>query len=191
MSEEAKNPATPMPLPVGFVEKLPEEVAVIDKKKEKAAEKKAERQAIARLHQQFNGAVMRVRIRKQGEAAAMMEKVGLRKVGYGLYYAGGYNADEIIARIEEQIEKLQAQGVPASDELAVELRKVQVQLNAQIIQLGDSHIEATKEAAPKNAAPVHMVFPAGQPVVVATGKATDIGVGNGTEKHLTNGGAGT
>lgn len=173
------------PLPVGFVEKPPENVAVIDKKKEKAAEKKA----IARLHQQFNGAVMRVRLRKQGEAAAMMEKVGLRRVGYGLYYAGGYNADEIIARIEEQIDKLQEQGSEAANELAVELRKVQVQLNAQIIQLGDSHIEAMKEAAPKNAPPVHMVFPAGQPIMVAAGKLTDGSAG--TEKHLTGNDGGT
>lgn len=181
MSEEAQNLT---PLPVGFVEKPPEDVAVIDKKKEKATEKKA----IARLHQQFNGAVMRVRIRKQGEAAAVMEKVGLRKVGYGLYYASGYNADEIIARIEEQIEHYQGKG---SDDVVVELRKAQITLNAQLIKLGDSHIEATKEAAPKNAGQVHVAFPAGQAIMVASGKPTDNAIGNGTEKHLTESGSGT
>lgn len=190
MSEEAQK----QPLPVGFVEKPPEDVAVINKKKEKEREKAAEKKAITRLHQQFNGAVMRVRLRKQGEAAAVMEKVGLRKVGYGLYYASGYNADEIIARIEEQIEHYMAKNSGSADEIVVELRKAQIALNAQLIQLGDSHIEATKEAAAKGAAPVHVVFPAGQPIMVATGthgKVTDCTVGIGTEKHLTGGSNGT
>lgn len=190
MTEETKETeAKAAPMPVTFVEKPAESVAVIDKeaeKKARAAEKAAERKAMARLRQQFNGVIMRVRIKNHGDAADAMERVGLRKMGYGYYYAGGYNADEIIARIEEQIEHYMAKG---SDDVVVELRKAQIALNAQIIQLGDSHIEATKEAASRGAQHVHVAFPAGQPVVVATGKGsdtTDSSMGN-TEKLLTNG----
>ena len=173
-------------LPVTFEEKPAEEVA-IDKKKAKAAEQKA----IAQLFQSFGGKVIRVKMKLLNNAGVDLNKYGLKNIGTGKVFFTGEKAEEGIEKLEADIEAFKKASPAVDPKVIVELRRAQIEYTRLMLETGQSYLEASKEAAPKNPPQVHVAFPAGQAIMVATGKVTESTVGNGTEKHLTNGDGGT
>lgn len=125
--------------------------------------KKAEDKAIAKLHQQFNGRVMRVKTRLLANAGVEIEKYGIRRIGHGRVFFGGENADGMFSKIEDDIEKFMAADPPVNPEVIAELRTLQLRANRQIIETGKLHLEAAREAAAAGTRGLHMTFPVGQP----------------------------
>lgn len=138
-------------LPVGFsADAPPQEVAVVpDKKALAKAAKAAEDKEIARIRQQFNTRTMRVKTKLLADAGVEIRNWGVKETGHGMLYFGGDNADRAIAAIEEDVRKVQESGGQKAAEAIAELRKIQLRFNAQIIQVGQSHLEAAKEAGDK------------------------------------------
>lgn len=157
----------------------------IDKKALAKAAKAAEAKEIARIRQQYNTNTMRVRTSLLAKAGIEVNRWGVKEAGHGMLYFGGDNADRAFAAIEEDIRKLQDGNQPKAAEAIAELRKIQLRFNAQIIQVGQSHLEAAKEVGSRGgASDMRIAFPAGQPVVVAVSSKPSV---NDKEKALTEG----
>lgn len=158
--------------------------------------KKAEDKAIARMHQQFNGRVMRVKTKLLSEAGVQIEKYGIRRIGHGRVFFGGENADGMFSKIDDDIEKFMAADPPVNPEVITELRTLQLRANRQIIETGKLHLEAAKEAAAAGNRGLQIAFPQGQPgqsvkvAIVQEGEEPKA-LGNDKEKTLTQGEAST
>jgi hypothetical protein len=159
MNEEHK-------LPVAFKQESSQEVAVVDKKALAKAAKAAEEKEIAKIHQQFNGRVMRVKTRLLAQVGIDIERWGAKKIGHGRLHCAGDNADRAIAAIQEDIDRLLAQNPDTNPAVLAELRAVQWRFNKQIIEVGQLHLDAAKDVAAKGLN-TNISFPAGQQVVVA------------------------
>lgn len=184
MSEESKET-----LPVNFESDDQQQVQVIDK----AALKKAERKQMAKVYEQFNGRVMRLKMRLLAKNGAETEKLGVKHMGHGWVNLGGDFADRYIEIVEDQIGRLEARTPPVDPRAIVELRRLQLNYNKQILETGKLHLEAVKEAAGAAEKGLHIAFPAGQPVkvaIVSDGAALSGGV-NDKEKQLTDETTGT
>ena len=176
-----EGPKKPELLEVGFPEQPTEEIP-IDKKALVKAAKAAEEKEIARVRQQFNVRTMRVKTKLLADAGVEIEKWGVKNQGHGRLYCAGGIADKAIAAIEEEITRLSTSDAPKAAEVIAHLRMVQWRFNKQIIEVGQSHLEAAKEASSRGgSSDMRIAFPAGQPVVVAVSPV------NATEKALTQG----
>jgi len=171
-------------LPVKHVEEPPQEVALIpDKKAEEKAAKAREQKELAQIRQQFNSRTMKVKTRLLAEAGIEIEKWGVKKIGHGRIHCAGDNADKAIAAIQEDIDRLVAENPKVNPMVLAELRGYQWRFNKQIIEVGQLHLDAAKEAGTKTTSDMRIAFPAGQPVFVAVSPAT-VNV-NDKEKALT------
>lgn len=180
MSEETKDP-----LPINFESDDAQSVQVVDK----AALKKAERKQMARVYEQFNGRVMRLKMKLLAKNGAETEKLGVKNMGHGWVNLGGDFADRYIEIVEDQIGRLEQRTPPVDPRAIVELRRLQLHYNKQILETGKLHLEAAKEAAGAAEKGLHIAFPAGQPVKVAVMQdgvpaVADV---NDKEKRLTGG----
>ena len=175
----------PEPLPVTHVEEPPQEVE-IDKKALAKAAKLAEEKEIAQIRQQFNTRTMKVKTRLLAEAGVEIEKWGVKRIGHGRLHCAADNADRAITAIQDDIDRLTAEGIKQNAEVIAMLRGYQWRFNKQIIEVGQSHLEAAKEASGKQEANMHIAFPAGQPVaVMVSPQKVNGGQVNDKEKALT------
>jgi len=172
-------------LPVEIIEQ-PETEVPIDKKALIKAQKLAEEKEIAKIRQQFNSRTMKVKTRLLAEAGVEIEKWGVKMVGHGRLHCAGDNADKAVTAIQEDIDRLLAENPKTNPLVIAELRATQLRFNKQIIEVGQSHLEAAKEAGSKGgSSDMRIAFPAGQPVVVAvSSKPVNV---NDKEKSLTQG----
>jgi|GEM_PF-6494167 hypothetical protein len=169
-------------LPVEIIEQPPAEIE-IDKKALIKARKATEEKEIARIRQQFNTRTMRVKARLLAEAGIEIEKWGVKMIGHGRLHCAGDNADRAVAAIQEDIDRLLTENPKVNANVIAELRATQLRFNKQIIEVGQSHLEAAKEAGSKGGSnDMRIAFPAGQPVVVAVSPAPNV---NDKEKALT------
>lgn len=172
-------------LPVGFVEHPVAEVE-IDKKALIKAAKAREEKEICQIRQQFSSRTMKVKTRLLAEAGIEVERWGAKRIGHGRIHCAADNADRAIAAIQEDIDRLIAADPKVNPMLLAELRQYQWRFNKQIIEVGQLHLDAAKEAGVKTTSDMRIAFPAGQKMVVAVSSPPV----NDKEKALTEGDGG-
>ncbi len=171
-------------LPVGFDAEPSHEVAVLPDKKALAKTARiAEEKEIAKVRQQFNSRTMKIKTKLLADAGVEIERWGAKKIGHGRLHCAGDNADRAIAAIQEDIDRL-SKDPNVNPVVLAELRAYQWRFNKQIIEVGQLHLDAAKEAAGKAGSNMRIAFAAGQPMLVAVSpSAQNV---NDKEKALTN-----
>lgn len=130
--------------------------------------RQAERLAAAQAMEEIGSKVLKINTRVLGKAGIEIEKIGVKSLGYG-YIASGYGtAGESLVGCDELIAEARAKTPPAPLEAIVELMRLKLLFNAQIITMGELHLKASREAASGTQSNnLTIPFPPGQAMTVS------------------------
>lgn len=155
-------------LPVTVIHDDVEEVPIKLDAATLARHRRAERLAEAEIMQRVGAKVLKVKTQVLGKIGKEIEKLGVKDMGYGYLASANDNAGTALVRCDEFIADLMAKTPEIDPEVIVEIMRLKLQFNAQIIEVGESHLKASREAGSGTGGnSLQIPFPAGQSMTVS------------------------
>lgn len=152
-------------LPVEFNEGQATSVPVqLDEK----AQKKKERLELLAMYPELGSKVLKVKAKDLAAIGKQVELVGVKKVGLGSLAVSNEMVLANFLKCDAHAQKIEASGTACCDETIIAIRQLQKQFGDQLIEIAKTYLDVDKHAGNGKAdKPLSMVFPSGQPMVVA------------------------
>lgn len=156
------------PLPVSIIDDPEEEIAIKLDAATLARHRKAERLAEAQVMSEVGAKVLKIKTQVLAKIGKEIETLGVKDMGYGYLASANDNAGSSLVRCDELIAEMLATNPSTDPEIIVEMLRLKLQFNAQIIEVGSSHLRASREAAGGTGGNnLQIPFPASQSMTVS------------------------
>lgn len=106
-----------------------------------------ERLAEAQAMEEIGSRVLKIKTRVLAKIGADIERLGVKSRGYGGLASGDDNAGTALVGCDELIAEYRAKKPTPDFEVILELMRLKLQFNAQIIAVAESYLKASREAA--------------------------------------------
>ena len=152
-------------LPVDFNEAEPTSVPVV---LDERAQRKKEKLDMLAMYPELGSKVLKVKAKQLSSIGKNIETLGVKKIGLGSLAA--YNEAALVNFLEcgEYAKKLEDEKGCECAEQIIAFRQLQKQFGDQLIEVAQTYLDVDKQSGNgKSDKPLSLVFPSGQPMVVA------------------------
>ena len=121
----------------------------------------------ARSFEQFGKRILKIKMKTLAALGEEAQALGIKKIGHGKILVASENAEEAIYKLDELIDN------ETDPEIRAQLMQLRLGYNKLLLETGQAHIEAEKQALALNKSTTLTIpFSQGKPMIVAV--KTDI-----------------
>jgi hypothetical protein len=148
---------------------VPEAIPVALDDKAISKQKRMERIAEVRAHEQLGQRILKFKAKKFGAIGDyVVSKLGVKQVGHGTIVSASENADMYIQRCDALVKELMIRNPPCDPEAIVALMQLARDFNRQLLDSGEAHVRVDRQIAGETKGQeMAFPFPPGTPMMIA------------------------